>query len=172
MEANRAARYGIHATVRLDPKVRVWVEDQARKHIGWCGRFGIAVEFEDAVGDVVDAEIEGFAARDWTKFGLACRMLGVHDFTANFRERSPSDTEGGRIEVVFRPSLWEWLVDQSGGGDLSDGANGILANARHVDWGIYKEVEEMVGEDCFLLAGGPPENAIELCRRLLHIGQM
>ena len=75
------------------------------------------------------------------------------------------------MEVVFRPSLWEWLVEQAGGRhDLSDVVNNILANARLVDWSKYKEVEELVGKDCFLLAGGPPENAIELCQRLLAIG--
>ena len=127
------------------------------------------VEFEDAVGDVVDAEIEGFASKDWTKFGLACHMLGFEDFTATFKDRCLASPEGRRIEVVFRPSLWEWLVEQAGGSDLSDVVNNILANARLVDWGRYKEMEELVGEDCFLLAGGPPENAVELCQRLLHI---
>ena len=163
-------RYGIHATVRFDPEVRAWVEDQAQKHVDWCRQFGIGVEFEDAVGDVVDAEIEGFASRDWIKVGLARRLLGYEDFTARFRERSPASTEGHRMEVVFRPSLWEWLVEQAGGSDLSDVVNNILANARLVDWGMYKEVEELAGEDSFLLAGGPPENAIELCQRLLAIG--
>ena len=71
---------------------------------------------------------------------------------------------------MFRPSLWEWLVEQAGGSDLSGVVNNILANARLVDWGKVKEMEELVGEDCFLLAGGPPENAVELCQRLLAIG--
>ena len=128
------------------------------------------VEFEDAVGDVVNAEIEGFASRDWIKFGLACHMLGFEDFTARFGDHSRASAEGRRIEVVYRPSLWEWLVEQAGGSDLSDVVNNILANARLVDWGKVKEMEELVGEDCFLLAGGPPENAIELCQRLLAIG--
>ena len=164
-------RYGIHATVRLDPEVQTWVEDQAQKHVEWCRQFGIAVEFEDAVGDSVDTEIEGFASRDWIKFSLACHMLGYEDFTARFREHSRAIPEGHRMEVVFRPSLWEWLVEQAGGSDLSDVVNNILANARLVDWGMYKEVEELVGEpDCFVRDGGPPENAIELCQRLLAIG--
>ena len=129
------------------------------------------VEFGDAVGDVVDAEIKGFASKDCTKFGLACHMLGVQDFTANFRKRSPASTAGRRIEVVFRPSLWEWLVEQAGGNDLSDVVNGFLANARRVDWGMYKEVDELAGENRFLVAGGPPENAMEMWQRLLHIEQ-
>ena len=72
------------------------------------------------------------------------------------------------MEVVFRPSLWEWLVEQAGGDEISGLVNQLLANARLVDWGRYKEVEELVGEpDCFVLDDGPPENAIELCQRLL-----
>ena len=163
-------RFGIHATVRLDRDVLAWVEDQAQEHVDWCKQFGIEVEFHDAVSDVVDTEIEGFASRDWIKFSLACHLLGCHDFTANFTDRSTASTEGGRVvEVVLRPSLWKWLVQQAGGDDLSDVVNDLLARARLVDWSKYGEVEELVGEpDCFVLEGGPPENAIELCERLVE----
>lgn len=165
-------RYGIHATVRLDRGVLSWVEDRAREHVDWCGQFGINVELRDAVGDTIDNEIEGFASRDWTKFSLACHMAGFDDFTAEFKDRIDAGTEGRRVEVVFRPSLWKWLVEQAGGNDPSAVANNILGNASLVEWSKVREVEELIGEpDCFLLADGPPENAIELCERLFVIGQ-
>ena len=161
-------RFGIHASVRFDRAVFEWVEDRTREHIEWCEQFGIEVGFEDAFGDVVDTEIEGFPSRDWIKFSVACHMLGFGDFTADFQDRSRAGTESHRVVVVFRPSLWEWLVRHAGGNDPSDVVNGILANARLVDWGKYNEVVELVGDpDCFVLEGGPPENAIELCERLV-----
>ena len=143
--------------------------EEARKHVAWCGKFGIGVEFEDAFGDVVDTEIEGFASRDWSKFSLACRMLGFHDFTADFTVCCTVSQEGGReVEVVFRPSLWGWLVRQAGGNELSQEVNRLLGNAREVDWDTYHSVEGICGgADCFLRDDGPPENAIELCERLL-----
>ena len=163
-------RFGIHATILLAPAVFEWVAEEARQHVDWCGQFGIGVEFEDAAGDVVDTEIEGFASRDWIKFSLACHLLGFEDFTAGFRDnRSSTSTEGNRVlEVVFRPSLRGWLVQQAGGNEISGLVNQLLANARVVDWGLYGKVEELVGEpDCFLRNDRPPDNAIEACERLL-----
>ena len=143
--------------------------EEARKHISWCDQFGIDVEFEDAAGDVVDTEIEGFASRDWSKYSLVSHLVGIEDFTVNFRDSSHASTEGGRVvEVVFRPSLWRWLVEQAGGDEISGLVNQLLANARVVDWDAYHAVEGICGgADCFLRDDGPPENAIELCERLL-----
>ena len=163
-------RYGIHATVRLDQNVWQWVSGEARKHVDWCRQFGIGVDLEDAVGDVIDTEIEGFASRDWAKFSLACRLVGFHDFTVNFcGDRTSVNEEGGRsVEIVFRPSLSAWLFRQADGNELSDVVNGILANARMVDWDTYQVVEEMSGDpDYFLREDGPPESAIEACEKLL-----
>lgn len=87
-------RYGIHALICLDPEVRAWVVDRACEHVDWCRRFGIAVMLEDALSDVVDAEIAGFASRDWSRIGLACRWLGVDDYTAGFRAE-PSNLDSG-----------------------------------------------------------------------------
>lgn len=48
----------------------------------------------------------------------------------------------------------------------------MLADAQCVDWSMYNQMEELVGEsDYFVLDDGPPENAIELCQHLLYIGQ-
>ena len=160
-------RYGIHATVRFDQDVWSWISEQALKHVEWCRSFDIEVDLPDAIGDSVDTELEGFASRDWIKVSLACRLLGFDDLTANFSDRS--GTEGCRVvEVVFRPSLWQWLVQQAGGDEISGLVNQLLANARVVDWGLYGRMEELVGDsDCFVRQDGPPENALELCERLL-----
>ena len=160
-------RYGIHASICLDPEVRVWVVDQACEHVDWCRRFGVAVTVEDALSDVVDAEVAGFASRDWSRFGLACRLLGVDDCTAAFRA-DPSNLESGEaVEVVFRSSVWTWLVRQADGDGLSRRVNLVLTNARVIDWESYGEVLRLLGDtDSFLRRGGPPDEAIEACQRL------
>ena len=161
-------RYGIHASICLHPEVRAWVVDQAREHVDWCRQFGIAVTVEDALSDVVDAEIAGFASRDWSKFGFACRLLGVDDCTAGFRAESSSLESGEVVEVVFRPSLWTWLVRQADGDELSRVVNLVLTNARIVDWESYVEVQRLVGDtDSFLRHDGPPDEAIEASERLV-----
>ena len=161
-------RYGIHPMIRLQPEVRAWVVDQAQEHVDWCRRFGIAVTVEDSLSDVVDAEVAGFASRDWSRFGLACRLLGVDDFTVGFRAE-PSNLGGGEaVEVVFRPSLWAWLVSQAEGDGLSRVVNLALTNARMVDWWSYVEVQRLMGDtDSFLRHDGPPDDAIEACERLV-----
>ena len=97
-------------------------------------------------------------------------MLGFPDFTSGFRGNRPAwSLEGDRVvEIVFRPSLWAWLVNQAGGNQISEVVNDILANAHLVDWDTYHAVEAICGgADCFRREDGPPENAIELCERLL-----
>ena len=160
-------RYGVHALICLQPEVRTWVVDQAHEHVDWCRQFGIAVTVEDALSDVVDAEIVGFASRDWSRFGLACRWLGVDDFTASFRVESSRLDHGEVVEVVFRPSLWTWLVSQADGDELSRVVNLVLTNARVIDWESYDEVLGLVGDtDSFRRQDGPPDETIEACQRL------
>ena len=161
-------RYGIHALICLDPEIRAWVVDQAHQQLDWCRRFGIAVTVEDALSDVVDADVAGFASRDWSMFGFVCRLLGGDDCTAGFRAESSNLESGEAVEVVFRPSLWTWLIRQADRDGLSREVNVILTNARIVDWESYVEVLRLVGDtDSFLRHDGPPDEAIEACQRLV-----
>jgi len=95
-------------------------------------------------------------------------LLGVDDFTAGFRVEQ-SNLEGGEaVEVVFRPSVWTWLVLQAEGDEFSHEVNLILTNARIVDWESYGEVLRLVGDtDSFLRHDGPPDDAIAACERLV-----